>query len=43
MQEMDDTTTGRDPIEVLQLSPLRVEELLASFGPSDLASSYAPG
>jgi hypothetical protein len=33
----------QDPIEVLQRSPIRVEELMLGCAPEDYASSYGPG
>lgn len=33
----------QDPIAVLQLTPLRVEELREAFSPGELELSYAPG
>ncbi|MEX2536918.1 MAG: DinB family protein [Trueperaceae bacterium] len=37
------TLGERDPIEVLQVTPLRIEELVQGFVPQDFARSYAPG
>lgn len=33
----------QDTIEILQLTPLRVEDLLQSFSPDDFERSYEPG
>lgn len=33
----------KDPIQVLQFTPLRLEELLETLSPADLEASYAPG
>ena len=38
-----DTLGEKDPIEVLQLTPLRIEQLIQEFSPSDFVSSYEPG
>ncbi|HEX7002661.1 MAG TPA: DinB family protein [Trueperaceae bacterium] len=37
------TLGDEDPIEVLQMTPLRIEQLVQEFGSDDFASSYAPG
>jgi hypothetical protein len=37
------TLGDHDPIEVLQLTPLKIEELLEAFGPADVELSYEPG
>lgn len=37
------TLGDRDPIEVLQVTPLRVEQLIHGFVPDDYVRSYAPG
>jgi hypothetical protein len=37
------TLGDRDPIAVLESTPLRLEQLLAGFDEDDLARSYAPG
>jgi hypothetical protein len=37
------TLGDKDPIEVLQVTPLRVEQLIQGFVPHDYDTSYAPG
>ena len=37
------TLGDKDPIEVLQVTPLRIEQLIQEFIPEDYLRSYAPG
>lgn len=37
------TLGDKDPIEVLQLTPLRIEQLIQEFTPGDYASTYEQG